>query len=83
VQWVNRLGGGRFAFKDQLSGADLKQFGAQMRATVKSVRAGGGAPARSSSGPAQRQLPGGSVSSRSSTSQRHPNAPGNNDDVPF
>lgn len=74
VQWVNRPGGGRFKFKEQISGTDLKAFGAQLRATVKSVRAAGGAP-RSAK---QANLPergGGGYA-------RHPNAPGGREDEP-
>lgn len=74
VQWVNRHGGGRMAFKKPIAGNDLKSFAAQMRATVKGVRGAGGAPrARSDSG------------SRGSVrgSSGHPNAPGNTDDIPF
>lgn len=63
VQWVNRPGGGRFKFKQELTGNDLKAFSAQMKATVKSVRAAGGAPrasrqARPNSGGGQANRPG-------------------------
>lgn len=75
VQWVNRPGGGRFKFKEQITGNDLKAFGAQLRATVKSVRASGGAPKQ----PRQQSAP-----ANSGGYSRHPNAPGNgNDDIPF
>lgn len=71
VQWVNRPGGPRFKFKEQISGNDLKAFGAQLRATVKSVRASGGAPRAPRSG-------GGGSRQQAS----HPNAPGGRDDEP-
>jgi hypothetical protein len=77
VQWVNRPGGGRFKFKEQLSGSDLKAFGAQLRATVQSVRASGGAPR------APRQAGASTRSGGGGSQQRHPNAPGNDDDIPF
>lgn len=54
VQWVNRLGGGRFAFKDQLEGGALKTFAAQMRGTVRSMRGPG---ASRPAPPAQRPVP--------------------------
>lgn len=80
VQWVNRLGGGRFAFKEQIEGAALKSFAAQMRATVRGVRGAGGAP----------RLARASVPTHSSAampaSAEHPNAPGgprDREDIPF
>lgn len=80
VQWVNKPGAGRFAFKEPIDDSELRAFGAQMRATVKSVRASGGAPRqRSASG-------GSSGSGRQQSSgggSQHPNAPGNRDDIPF
>jgi hypothetical protein len=69
VRWVNRPGGGRFKFKQELTGNDLKAFAAQMRNTVKSVRAAGGTPR------APRQT-------RSSSGGGHANRPGDRDDVP-
>lgn len=65
VRWVNRYGGGRFAFKKPLKGNDLKAFAAQMKGALKNAR--GGAPRVSGS----------------ATQPPHPNAPGNNDDLPF
>lgn len=50
VQWVNRPGGGKFKFKNELVGSELKSFAAQMKNTVKSVRASGGAPRKATSG---------------------------------
>lgn len=80
VRWVNRPGGGRFAFKKPLVGADLKAFAAQMRATVKGVRGAGGAPRQSAPS-------GGGNNSRPSSggygNSPHPNAPGNDSDIPF
>lgn len=78
VQWVNRPGGGRFKFKEQISGNELKAFGAQLRATVKSVRAAGGA----TRAPRQQSAPSRSGGGR----DQHPNAPGgprDRDDIPF
>jgi hypothetical protein len=79
VQWVNRPRGGRFKFKEQISGSDLKAFGAQLRATVKSVRASGGAPRA----PRQQSTP---SHSSAGGGDQHPNAPGglrDRDDIPF
>jgi hypothetical protein len=73
VQWVNKPGRGRFAFKKPMSEGELRAFGAQLRANVKAVRAAGGAPRKSASG--------GSSQSGGSSSP-HPNAPGSRDDVP-
>lgn len=90
VQWVNRAGG-RFAFKEKVEGNDLRAFAAQMRSNVQSVRASSGAPRqRQAAAPTSTQQ-------RQTTSQQswsggqrnggarqpHPNAPGNNDDIPF
>lgn len=69
VQWVNKAGGGRFAFKEPLSTSDTKAFAAQMRNTIRAVRAQGGAQ-RNGSGGAKPKQP-------------HPNAPDNGDDNPF
>lgn len=77
VRWVNRPGGGKFKFKHELAGNDLKAFAAQMKATVKSVRAAGGAPRKPSTGGVQASR---STATGAST---HPNAPGNRDDIPF
>jgi hypothetical protein len=38
VQWVNKVGAGRFAFKEAATKNDLKSFAAQMKATVRSAR---------------------------------------------
>ena len=71
INWVNRVGGGRFVFDDEkrLTGQGLKSFAAQMRSTVKSVRGAGGqrrpAPAN---GTRQQEI--------------HPNAPGGRKDEP-
>lgn len=48
VQWVNKPGAGRFAFKEPLTGQGLKAFAAQMRGTVRGMKAG--APRKSSNG---------------------------------
>ncbi len=75
VKWVNRPGAGRAGFKKPLAGGDLKAFGAQMRNAVRGMRGAAGArpapAARSTGGNGQRPQ------------SAHPNAPGNNDDLPF
>lgn len=43
VQWVNKIGAGRFAFKEAASKTDLRSFAAQMKSTVRSLRGGNGA----------------------------------------
>jgi len=54
VQWVNKAGGDRFAFKEPATKNDLKSFAAQMKATVRSARGPGGArPANGASKPTQ------------------------------
>lgn len=83
VKWINRPGAGRFAFKKPLEREDLRAFSAQMRNVVRSVRAAGGAPRKStqSAQPAQRPLPSQQQTRRQSP---HPNAPaGWDDDLPF
>ena len=86
VQWVNRPGGGKFKFKNELAGNDLKAFAAQMKNTVKSVRAAGGAQRKSTSGS-------GNAGGGSRDSGRfsgggggrgggRANAPGDRDDIP-
>jgi hypothetical protein len=81
VRWVNRPGGGGFAFKKPMRGNDLKAFAAQMKGTLKNMR-GPVAPSSSaprSAAPAPRNGSGGSGPTR------HPNAPGNggDDGIPF
>lgn len=73
INWVNRIGGGRFVFGEEtrLQGSSLKSFAAQMKSTIKSVRAQGGR--------ARQPANGSSAASGSS----HPNAPGNEPDLPF
>lgn len=80
VQWVNRAGGGRFVFKEQIEGAALKSFAAQMRATVRGVRGAGGAPRQ------QRAAVPTHSSVAMPASAEHPNAPGgprDREDIPF
>ncbi len=81
ANWVNKPGGPRFAFKKPIAGNDLKAFAAQMRATVKSVKASGGAPRQTKAAPS-----GGGYSGSRQT-ETHPNAPGSGvadrDDIPF
>jgi hypothetical protein len=43
VNWVNKAGAGRFAFKEAASKNDLRSFAAQMKSTVRV--AGGSRPA--------------------------------------
>lgn len=78
VQWVNKPGAGRFKFKEEATEGDLRALGARLRATVKSVRAQGGAPRK----PAQPRTP--TAPSGGGSYGGHPNAPGNGrDDIPF
>jgi hypothetical protein len=49
VNWVNKVGAGRFAFKEAASKNDLRSFAAQMKSTVKSLR--GAAGSRSTTPP--------------------------------
>lgn len=82
VRWVNKPGAGRFAFKEPLTGHDLKAFAAQMRNTVRGVRGGAG---RVSNGSGAR---GGAHEASQGTTPSagvrwHPNAPGNSNDIPF
>lgn len=69
VKWVNKPGG-RFAFKEPVSKNDLRSFAAQMKSTVKSVRATNGGPKPTANG----AVPGGSGSEPK---------PGDVDDIPF
>jgi len=70
VKWVNRAGGGRFAFKEPLSGNNLKQFAAQMRGKIRGAQGSTRANSRPANG---------------GTQPTHPNAPGSrrDDDIPF
>lgn len=63
VKWINRPGGGRFAFKNKLEGSDLKRLAAQMKGALRNAR--GAAPRTAN--PAQSRHP------------NAPNAPGNDD----
>lgn len=69
VQWVNRPGAGRFVAKQPLKGSELKAFAAQMKGALRNAR-----------GP---QKSNGTSGGGARTTQPHPNAPGNRDDVPF
>lgn len=88
VQWVNKPGGGQFKFKKELGGTDLKAFAAQMKNTVKSVRAAGGAARKSSSGGSGASSGGqrGGSGARGGYSGGYggggANRPGDRDDVP-
>lgn len=73
VNWVNRLGGGRFTFKEPLAGSDLKSFAAQMRGQIRNAQGGLRKPA--GNGATKKQ-------------ESHPNAPGDGSgfgdgDIPF
>jgi hypothetical protein len=90
VQWVNKMGGGRFAFKQPLTGGDLKAFAAQMRSTVQSLRGGGSAPkqrqvARQQSAAHQPAVQ--HQTNSTTNGSTHPNAPGGwnppRNDIPF
>lgn len=79
VRWVNRPGGGGFAFKKPMRGNDLKAFAAQMKGTLRNMRG----PV-SPSAPASRSAPAPTRNgSGGSGPTRHPNAPGADDDLPF
>lgn len=67
VKWVNRAGAGRAGFKKPLGKGDLKAFSAQMKSTIRGVRGAAGTK------------PSGNGASKPA----HPNAPGNQDDIPF
>lgn len=41
VQWVNRVGGGRFKASNPLEGGELKAFAAQMKSVFRNARAAG------------------------------------------
>lgn len=75
VKWVNRPGGGRFAFKEPLTGPRLKAFAAQMKGQVRSAAS------------SNRQTPPASPRQTNAATARvgHPNAPGygHDDDIPF
>lgn len=66
INWVNRVGGGRFVFDEEkrLSGSALKNFAAQMRSTVRAVRGAGGKR----------------TSGNGAAKPAHPNAPGSQRD---
>jgi hypothetical protein len=85
VQWVNRPGGGKFKFKNELAGNDLKAFAAQMKATVKSVRASGGAPRRTAGAGQQRAggSGGGGGYGRANAPSDRNVPPPSDDDLPF
>ena len=51
VQWVNKSGAVRFAFKEAASRNDLKSFAAQMKATVRSSRGASGSRPASNGAP--------------------------------
>lgn len=67
VKWVNKPGRGKFAPKKKLEGSDLKAFAAQMKGALRNAR-GGTSPRPARPAP---------------NSPQHPNAPANDDDLPF
>ncbi len=71
VNWVNRLGGGGFQFKEPLKGNDLKQFSSQMKGAIRNAQG------------AKRVAAGGG--SNGTKPSQHPNAPKTlrDDDLPF
>ncbi len=72
VQWVNRVGGGRFKAANPLEGGELKAFAAQMKSVFRNAK--GPKPA----GPKP------PASNGQRTQQQTPNAPGvADDDIPF
>lgn len=87
VRWVNRPGGGKFKFKNEIDGNALKAFAAQMKATVRSVRAAGGAPRKTASGGggAQRSSGGGygGGGRANAPTDRRDVPPPADDDIPF
>lgn len=70
VAFVNKPGAGRFAFKKPKTGSELKSFAATQKASVAAWRAGNGL-ARPVSKPQPAKRP------------THPNAPGDDNDIPF
>jgi hypothetical protein len=83
VQWVNRIGGGRFKAANPLEGGELKAFAAEMKSVFRNARG-----PKASTGSRQTSAPYASnpnAASRAATA--HPNAPsgagGSNDDIPF
>lgn len=85
VQWVNRPGGGKFTFTNTIAGNDLKAFAAQMKATVKSVRASGGAPRKAGGGGNTQRTgsSGGGGYGRANAPGDHNIPPPSDDDLPF
>lgn len=80
VQWVNRVGGGRYKAEKPLEGSELKAVSAQMRSVFKNAR-GPRKPSSGSSNGSRQYASNPGAASRAI----HPNAPGsaNDDDIPF
>ena len=72
VQWVNRVGGGRFKAEKPLEGSELKAFAAQMKSAFRNAR-----------GPRQSSKPANGGGGGYRSGSPHPNAPGSDDDIPF
>lgn len=85
VQWVNKPGRGRFSFKNEMSEADLRSFGAQLRANVKAVRAAGGAPRKAAAGGGSQRAggSGGGYGRANAPNDRRDVPPPADDDLPF
>lgn len=85
VRWVNRPRG-RFQFKQEADERALRDLGARLRNTVRSLRAGGDQDRRPPAAPARAAATGRGEQDRgrrSANGSQHPNAPGNRDDIPF
>lgn len=78
VNWVNRPRG-HFAFKQAADSTGLKQLGARLRSTAKSLRAQGGMPRKAVAGGSG----GGNRSRANSPNDRNDIPPPSDNDVPF
>lgn len=67
VKWVNQAGAGRFSFKEAATKNDMRSFAAQLKSTVRGMRASNGAPSKPANG----------------TSSAPTRKPANPDDIPF
>lgn len=74
VQWVNKPGAGRFAFTEGLSKNDARSFAAQLKSTVKAVRASNGGPKPAAPAPQKPAAKGWAGNSAGG---------GSKDDIPF
>ena len=76
VSFINPLGGGMVKAEKRLEGPNLKNFGAQMRAKIRSLD-GGQRPAPAARPPG---VPTGQQQTKPATQAAHPNAPGGGGD---